>query len=81
MCWGSESQYIYSAKLIEERDLWAGSAHMLSLKVTEKHNLVTIRRLHLFEKAWYKLANNFAVLLGHEDEKQVSSFSFFVRML
>lgn len=63
--------YVYSAKLIEERDLWAGSAHMLSLKVTEKHNLVTVRRLHLFEKAWYKLANHFAVLLGQEDEKLV----------
>lgn len=59
------------SKLIEERDLWAGSAHMLSLKVTEKHNLVTIRRLHLYEKTWYKISNNFAVLLGHEDEKQL----------
>lgn len=63
------------SKLIEERDLWAGSAHMLSLKVTEKHNLVTVRRLHLFEKAWYKLANHFAVLLGQEDEKLLQTLA------
>ena len=63
------------SKLMEERDLWAGSAHMLSLKVTEKHNLVTIRRLHLYEKAWYKVANNFAVVLGHDDEKKLQELS------
>lgn len=62
---------IFPAKLIEERDLWASSAHMLSLKVTDKHNLVTVRRLHLYQKGWHKLANRFTVLLGQTDAKQV----------
>ena len=64
------------AKLIEERDLWAGSAHMLSLKVTDKHNLVTVRRLHLYQKGWHKLANRFTVLLGQTDAKQVGNDFF-----
>ena len=63
---------IFSAKLIEERDMWSGASHMLSLKVTDKHNLVTVRRLHLYEKAWYKLAHNFSALLTHEDSNQVT---------
>ena len=45
---------------------------MLSVKVTDKHNLTTVRRLHLYEKSWYKHANRFALLLGQEDEKQVN---------
>lgn len=56
-----------SAKLIEERDLWAGSSYTLSLKVTRKNNLRTAKRLYLHEKAWHKLADHFAIVLSDID--------------
>lgn len=58
---------IFSAKLIEERDLWAGSSYTLSLKVARKNNLKTAKRLHLHEKAWHKLADHFAIVLSDID--------------
>lgn len=67
------------SKLIEERDLWSGSTHMLSLKVTKKHNLVTVRRLHLYEKAWYKWMNRFALLLTQTDDEQLHLLTNHVR--
>eukprot|EP00794_Sanderia_malayensis_P016078 gene16078-17701_t len=62
-------------KLIEERDLWAGASYTLSLKVARRHNLKTAKRLHLHEKAWYKLSCHFASLLSDIDSTQLQELT------
>ena len=39
----------------------------MSIKVARKNNLKTAKRLHLHEKAWYKLAGHFAIILSDID--------------
>jgi len=63
------------SKLIEERDLWAGAAYTLSVKVTRKNDLKTALRLHLHEKAWYKLASHFTIVLSDIDSKHLQQLT------
>ncbi|XP_065068274.1 axonemal dynein light chain domain-containing protein 1-like isoform X3 [Rhopilema esculentum] len=67
------------SKLIGERDLWAGASYTLSLKVAQKHSLKTAKRLHLHEKAWYKLSGHFAILLSDIDSAHLQELTKFVQ--
>ncbi|XP_065647540.1 axonemal dynein light chain domain-containing protein 1 isoform X3 [Hydra vulgaris] len=59
------------SKLIDERNLWTETAFMLSLKVIEKHKMMTLHRLHLFEELWHNIISQAVKTLLQKDEQQM----------
>ena len=52
----------------------------MSLKVYRRHNFKTAKRLHLQEKAWYKLASHFSVVLSDVDSVQLKELTSHVTL-
>ncbi|XP_014661492.1 PREDICTED: axonemal dynein light chain domain-containing protein 1-like isoform X2 [Priapulus caudatus] len=57
--------------LTEERNLWSSAAHWLSLKVADEHRLNTVKRLHVAQLSWAKLAKHFVILLTEKDTEHL----------